>query len=61
MSAVRDLLHADRVLKLMAIDIPYETAVAIDDESASYLIEAMEIDCDGDPECTFVMIERDQD
>lgn len=49
MPSIRDLLHADRVLKLMAMDIPYPTAVGIDDDSAGYLIEAWEID--GDIEC----------
>jgi len=51
MRAVTDLLHADRILKLMAMDIPFKEALRMDDESAAYLIEAYEIgfvcDCEG--------------
>lgn len=46
---IRDLLHADRVLRLLsAMDITFAEAAALDDESAGYLLEAIDID----QECT---------
>ena len=48
---IRDLLHADRVLKLMAMDIPFPEAMALDDDSADRLIEAWAIDWQCCGEC----------
>lgn len=47
---VRDLLHADRVFKLMAAGLSFKEAAKLDDASASYLVEAWEIAMDGEPD-----------
>ncbi len=48
MVKIRDLLHADRVFKLMEAGLSFKEAAKLDDESASFLIEAWEIAMDGD-------------
>ena len=57
---IRDLLHADRVFKLMDAGLSFSDAAALDDKSADYLIEAWEIatsqDDDDDGDCVTVMI-----
>lgn len=56
MSKVKDLLHADRIYKLMASGLSFKDAAKLDRQSAELMIEAWEIamegcDCeDGDGE-----------
>lgn len=52
MPRIKDLLHADRVFKLMDAGLSFKDAAKLDLESAKLLIEAWEIattcDCDDD-------------
>lgn len=48
MPKVRDLLHADRIYKLMDSGLTFKEAAKLDDASARHLIEAWEISMDGD-------------
>lgn len=45
---IRDLLHADRVWRLMAAGLSLQEAAGMDDESASYMLEAWDIAMSGD-------------
>ena len=51
MPRIRDLLHADRVYKLMDSGLSFKDAARLDRTSAELLIEAweiaMECDCEG--------------
>lgn len=47
MPRVKDLLHADRIYRLMDSGIPYKHAVRMDKESAELLIEAWDIAMEG--------------
>lgn len=69
MPKIRDLLHADRIYKLMDSGLSFKEAARIDDDSAKLLIEAweiaMECDCgcqsggdDGDGDTVVLMIGR---
>ena len=44
---IRDLLHADRVLRLMALGLTYPQAVKVPDDDAALLIEAADIAMEG--------------
>lgn len=44
---IRDLLHADRVLRLMALGMTYPQAVKVPDDDAALLIEAADIAMEG--------------
>lgn len=48
MPQIRDLLHADRIYKLMDSGLSFKEAAKLDDDSAKLLIEAWEIamECD---------------
>ncbi len=60
MPRVKDLLHADRIYKLMDSGLSFRDAVRLDKDSAEYLIEAWEIamtcDCDDDDDNGGVLI-----
>lgn len=68
MPKIRDLLHADRVYKLMDSGLSFKEAAKLDDDSAALLVEAweiaMECDCwcqnddDGDGDTVVLMIGR---
>lgn len=68
MPRIRDLLHADRVYKLMDSGLSFKEAAKLDDASAALLVEAWEIamqcDCgcqdgdDGDGDTVVLMIGR---
>lgn len=68
MPKIRDLLHADRVYKLMDSGLSFKEAAKLDDDSAKLLIEAWEIamECDygrqknddGDGDTVVLMIGR---
>lgn len=47
MPRIRDLLHADRVYKLMGSGLSFKEAARLNDAIAALLIEAWEIACDG--------------
>ena len=44
---IRDLLHADRVLRLMALGLTYPQAVKVPDDDDALLIEAADIAMEG--------------
>lgn len=44
---IRDLPHADRVLRLMALGLTYPQAVKVPDDDAALLIEAADIAMEG--------------
>lgn len=44
---IRDLLHADRVWRLMAAGLSLEEAAGLDDNSAANMLEAWDIAMDG--------------
>lgn len=60
MPRVRDLLHADRVLRLMNAGFTFQQAARLDDGSAKLLMEAWDIACDGgegdDPDAGVVVL-----
>lgn len=47
MSKVKDLLHADRIFKLMGAGLSFKDAAKLDRESAELLIEAWEVAMEG--------------
>lgn len=47
MSKIHDLLHADRVWRLMAAGLTLDEAADLDDESAELMLEAWDIAMDG--------------
>lgn len=47
MARVKDLLHADRIFKLMDAGLSFKDAAKLDRESAELLIEAWEIAMEG--------------
>jgi len=53
---IRDLLHADRVLRLMGLGLSFTQARRLPDDEAELLIEAAEIACDGEDECDTVIL-----
>lgn len=56
MPTIRDLLHADRVWRLMAAGLSLEEAAGLDDNSAANMLEAWDIAMDGDDDCGGVSI-----
>lgn len=48
MPQIRDILHADRVLRMMDAGLTYAEASSVDDDSAELLINAWDIahECD---------------
>jgi len=49
---VRDLLHADRIFRMMDAGLTFKEAVDVDDDSAVVLIEAWDIAMEHScPEC----------
>jgi hypothetical protein len=59
MPRVRDLLHADRIYKLMDSGLTLPQAVRLDDKSAKLLIEAWDIAMDGqcDGDCDTIVVQ----
>lgn len=49
MQPIRNLLHADRVWRLMAAGLSLDDASGMDDASAELMLEAWDIACQGGP------------